>query len=250
MRAVESERTKSVAMTMDSPVTVEEKTILIVEDEADLAELLRYNFEREGYVCRCVTAGDEALAAIRKSPPDLVLLDRMLPGVSGDEVVRRVKGDPATARIPVLVLTAKVEEDEQLVGFALGADDYVTKPFSVKVLLARMAAMLRRANPSEDAGEVIVTGPVTLNRSRHEVTVGGEPVRLTATEFKLLMTLMVARGRVLGRGRLIEAVLGSTTVVLDRTIDVHITALRRKLGAAAKWVQTVRGVGYTFRPPD
>jgi DNA-binding response OmpR family regulator len=223
--------------------------VLVVEDEADLAELLRYNLERAGYACQCVSSGDAALAAIAENPPDLVLLDRMLPGRSGDEVVARVKQDPATADIRVIVLTAKVDEADQLVGFALGADDYVTKPFSMKVLLARTAALLRRNETARREPEVLAVGPVALNPQRHEVNVDGAPVRLTATQFRLLQALMATEGRVLDRSRLIEATLGPIAVVTDRTIDVHITALRRKLGEAAAWIQTVRGVGYTFRQP-
>jgi two-component system phosphate regulon response regulator PhoB len=221
----------------------------VVEDEADLAELLRFNLEREGYVCQCVGSGDAALAAIAANPPDLVLLDRMLPGRSGDEVVARIKRNPATAGIRVIVLTAKVDEADQLVGFALGADDYVTKPFSMKVLLARTAILLRRNETARREPEVLTVGPVALNPQRHEVNVDGAPVRLTATQFRLLNVLMAAEGRVMDRSRLIEATLGPVTVVTDRTIDVHITALRRKLGEAAAWIQTVRGVGYTFRQP-
>jgi DNA-binding response OmpR family regulator len=224
--------------------------VLVVEDEADLAELLRYNLEREGYACQCVSSGDAALAAIIEQPPDLVLLDRMLPGRSGDEVVARIKRDPATAGIRVIVLTAKVDEADQLVGFALGADDYVTKPFSMKVLLARTAVLLRRNETARGERDVLVLGPVALDPQRHEVNVDGVPVRLTATQFRLLNALMAAEGRVLDRSRLIAATLGPVAVVTDRTIDVHITALRRKLGEAAAWIQTVRGVGYTFRQPD
>lgn len=240
---------QAVGVRSRSRSSVRPPTVLVVEDEADLAELLRYNLEREGYACRCVSSGDAALAAIAESRPDLVLLDRMLPGRSGDEVVARIKRDPATAGIRVIVLTAKVDEADQLVGFALGADDYVTKPFSMKVLLARTAVLLRRSERTRREAEVLAVGPVALNSERHEVNVDGAPVRLTATQFRLLNVLMAAEGRVLDRSRLIEATLGPVTVVTDRTIDVHITALRRKLGEAAAWIQTVRGVGYTFRQP-
>ena len=225
-------------------------SILIVEDETDLADLLRYNLEREGYVCRSAAAGDTALAEVRRDPPQLVLLDRMLPGVSGDEVAARLKGDPRTAAIPVIVLTAKVEETDQLAGFALGADDYVTKPFSMKVLIARVAAVLRRSEGPAREGDELSIGPVRLIPSYHEVAVDGRPVTLTATEFRLLQALMAGRGRVLDRAQLIDAAMGSEVVVTDRTIDVHVLALRKKLGSAADWIRTVRGVGYAFRQPD
>lgn len=225
------------------------KRILVVEDETDLADLICYNMEREGYECRSVAAGNLVLDEIRQQRPDLVLLDRMLPGLSGDEVVGQLKRNSATANIPIILLTAKAEESDQLVGFALGADDYVSKPFSMKVLLARVTALLRRLESDSPADDVLEAGPLRLSTSHHQVTLHGEPVPLTATEFRLLATLMKAQGRVLDRARLIDSVLGAETIVTDRTIDVHVTAVRRKLRAAAEWVQTVRGVGYTFRQP-
>jgi two-component system phosphate regulon response regulator PhoB len=223
--------------------------ILVVEDEADLADMLRFNLEREGYKCRTARSGDLALEMIRKERPDLILLDRMLPGVPGDEIVAQLKRDPTTASIPVILVTAKTEETDELVGFALGADDYVAKPFSMKLLLARIGAVLRRSEAVDSDAEVLVLGPIRLVPSRYEVTVNDEKVPLTTTEFKLLKTLMGARGRVLSRSQLLDAVLGSGVVVTDRTIDVHITALRKKLSQAGRWLQTVRGVGYTFRQP-
>ncbi len=229
---------------------IPDKTILIVEDEADLAELLRLNLEREGYSCRVAGAGDEALAEARRHAPSLVLLDRMLPGLSGDEVAAILRRDPATANIPVIMLTAKVEESDELVGFALGADDYVTKPFSMKVLLARVRSIFRRTMLMETDLDTLRTGPFQLTPSRHELTVDGQPVQLTATEFRLLKALMVARGRVRNRDQLIDTAFGVGVAITDRTVDVHVTALRKKLGASAGWIQTVRGVGYTFREPQ
>lgn len=225
------------------------KTILIVEDESDLAKTLRFNLEREGYTCRCVANGRDAVADARRDPPDLLLLDRMLPGISGDEVLQQLKREPLTATIPTIMLTAKSEETDALVGFALGADDYVTKPFSIKVLLARISALFRRTEPAEVGGEVLAIGPVRLDSARHELYVSGQGVSLTAMEFRVLRALMGANGRVLSRSQLIESTLGMGVAVTDRAIDVHITALRKKLGEAAAWVQTVRGVGYTFREP-
>jgi len=227
-----------------------QKNILIVEDEEDLADLLRMNLEKEGYLCQCALAGDEALEQIEQQAPDLILLDRMLPGLSGDDVVSALKRDPRTAKIPVIVLTAKVEESDQLVGFALGADDYVTKPFSMKVLLARVAAMVRRVDAAQADPEVLSSGPFRMVPSHHQLTVGGESVHLTATEFRLLKILMRARSQVLDRQQLISRVFGEHTAITDRTIDVHVTALRKKIGAASNWLQTVRGVGYTFREPN
>lgn len=232
------------------------KTILVVEDEQDLAEVICFNLEREGYQTRRSGSGDAALAEVRTHPPDLVLLDRMLPNISGDDVAGEMRRDPATAHIPILMLTAKAEESDELVGFALGADDYVTKPFSMKVLLARVIALLRRGDAQSTDSDTLAEGPFALDRNRHELKVNGQPIGVTATEFRLLGTLMSASGRVLDRSKLIDKVLGQGAVVLDRTIDVHITSLRKKLQSAAPdenlaaWIHTVRGVGYSFRPPS
>ena len=226
------------------------KSILIVEDEPDLAELLRYNLQREGYEARCAPDGGTALAEVKRTRPDLVLLDRMLPGVSGDDVIAQLKREPSTASIPVIMLTAKAEEGDELVGFALGADDYVGKPFSMKLLVARVRAIFRRGESLRSLPEVMVAGPIGLDNGRHEITVNGESVPMTATEFRLLKSLLAADGRVLSRSQLIDSALGQGVAVTDRTIDVHITSLRRKLGEAADWVQTVRGVGYTLRDPQ
>ena len=226
------------------------RSILIVEDEADLAELVRYNLDREGYDCRCVADGRAALVEARRRNPDLILLDRMLPGLSGDEVIAQLKREPKTAAIPTIMLTAKGDESDALVGFALGADDYVTKPFSMKLLLARIAAVLRRSEGPDLEEQVLTAGGVCLDVSRHEVTAGEQVVPVTAMEFRILQSLMAGKGRVLSRAQLIEAATGSGVVVSDRTIDVHIVALRKKLGDAGRWVQTVRGIGYAFREPE
>jgi DNA-binding response OmpR family regulator len=231
------------------------KNILVVEDENDLAELICFNLQREGFATRRVDSGDKAIGEIRRDPPDLILLDRMLPVLSGDEVAQEVRRDPATSAIPIIMITAKVEESDQLVGFALGADDYVPKPFSPKVLVARVTAMLRRGEAPASDPEIMREGPFSLDWNRHELKVGGIAIAVTATEFRLLGTLMSGSGRVLDRGALIDKVLGQGAVVLDRTIDVHITSLRKKLASAdpasdhASWIHTVRGVGYCFRPP-
>lgn len=226
------------------------KNILIVEDEADLAELIRYNLEHEGYAAQVAPDGKTALALIRQNPPDLVLLDRMLPGMTGDEILTRMKREPQTTTIPVIMLTAKAEESDELIGLALGADDYITKPCSMKLLLARVAAMFRRFETNHEQQEVLVHGPFRLDTTRYELTVQDQSITLTATEFKLLKSLMLANGRVLSRVQLIDAAMGTDTVVTDRTIDVHVAALRKKLGDHAGWIQTIRGIGYTFRPND
>lgn len=225
------------------------KSILLVEDEADLADALAYHLTREGYAVRRAANGEQAMTEIGRQAPDLVVLDRMLPIMSGDDVALKIKRDPRSNQIPIIMLTAKTEETDELVGFALGADDYVRKPVNAKVLLARVGAVLRRKEAGVKSGDVLSAGPLTLDRSRHEVTVEGTPVALTATEFRMLATLMAARGRVLDREQLIDAALGDGVAVTQRTIDVHIAALRKKLVAAAHWIQTIRGVGYAFRAP-
>lgn len=225
------------------------KSILVVEDEGDLAQLICSHLEKEGYACRRLFDGAAVLAEVRRQPPDLLVLDRMLPKLSGDEIATRLKRDPRSSGIPIVMLTARAEETDALVGFALGADDYVTKPFSLKLLAARISAVLRRRDGADPESEVLSSGPIVLDRGRHQVLVDGTPTPLTATEFRVLATLMSARGRVLDRSRVIDAVLGSGVAVTNRTIDVHVAALRRKLGASSGWIQTVRGVGYTFREP-
>jgi two-component system phosphate regulon response regulator PhoB len=225
------------------------KSVLVVEDEADLADLVCFNLQREGYSCRSCSDGAAALEEIHRHSPDLIILDRMLPEMSGDELITRLRQDSQKREIPVIMLTAKAEEADELIGLTLGADDYVRKPFSMKLLLARVEAVLRRRRHSTDHPEAVTVGPIGLDRSRHEVTVNDVPVSLTATEFGVLQSLINAGGRVLSREQLIDAVLGPVVAVTDRTIDVHIAALRKKLGDASAWIQTVRGVGYTLRPP-
>lgn len=224
-------------------------SILIVEDEPDLADLLSYHLEREGYACRRADDGQRAVAEACRQPPDLIILDRMLPALSGDEVATRLRRDQRTGNIPIIMLTAKAEDEDELVGFALGADDYIRKPFSVKLLLARVAAMLRREHGAGGQRDVVSAGALVLDHGRHEVMLDGQPVELTATEFRILGALMAARGRVLTREQLIDAAIGPGAAVTNRAMDVHIAALRKKLGSAAESVHTVRGVGYAFRLP-
>lgn len=223
------------------------RSVLVIEDERDLADLLRHNLEREGYRCRCAHNGEEGLLEAMREPPDVLILDRMLPRLSGDEVLARLRRDAKTAKMLILMLTAKAEESDELVGFALGADEYVTKPFSMKLLLARIDALMRRASTAATSTQVLSVGPITLDRDRRNVALDGKPIELTATEFGILWELIAGGGRVLTRAKLIDAVLGATAVVTDRTIDVHVAALRKKMGKAGRFIQTVRGVGYAIR---
>ncbi len=232
------------------PPGVKRKTVLVVDDEKDLVDLVSYNLQRSGYQVMTSGSGTEALEMARQHKPDLMVLDLMLPGMEGTEVARRLKADPSTAGIPIVMLTAKGEETDVVVGLTLGADDYVTKPFSMKILLARLANVLRRAEQQAQGavdGTVVRAGPLAMDLSKHEVTVDGEPVKLTLTEFRLLSALATARGRVLTRDQLMDKAMGSDVFVTDRAIDVHVTAIRKKLGAAAWLVHTVRGVGYRLQ---
>jgi two-component system phosphate regulon response regulator PhoB len=223
------------------------KNILVVEDEKDLADLITYNLQRNGYDVVCVQDGQAALEAAFKQLPDLVLLDLMLPGVDGTEVARKLKGDSRTSNIPIVMLTAKGEETDVVVGLTIGADDYVTKPFSMKILLARLASVLRRSEVAPAESNLLKAGPLTIDSSKHAVVVDGQTIRLTLTEFKLLSALVIARGRVLTRDQLMDKAMGSDVFVTDRAIDVHITAIRKKLGESHWLIQTVRGVGYKLQ---
>ena len=225
--------------------TMAKKRIIIVEDEPDMADLVAMRLRREGYVVETVGDGAEALEMIRYSPPDLVLLDLMLPGMPGTEVATKLRNDARTSSVPIIMLTAKSEESDIVVGLHLGADDYITKPFSMSVLLARISAVLRRnQNTVVARGKVLEAGPIWIDVERYLVKVGGRRVSLTLTEFRLLVAIVSAKGRVLSRNQLIDQALGTDAVVTDRTIDVHLTALRKKLGRASKYIQTVRGLGY------
>jgi len=219
--------------------------ILIVEDEEDIAELLEYNLERNGYNPVSVGTGEDGLSQAREVQPDLLLLDLMLPGLSGLKVCRELKSDPATARIPVIMLTAKGEEEDIISGFEAGADDYVTKPFRPKVLLARIQAVLRRgASRRAREEDVIEMDGLRIHPGRHEVTAGGDPVELTRTEFRILHLLASRPGWVFTRGQIVKSVHGDDYPVTGRSVDVQVAALRRKLGEAGGLIRTVRGVGY------
>jgi two-component system phosphate regulon response regulator PhoB len=221
------------------------KRILVVEDERDMADLVAMRLKREGYLVDVAHDGEEGLQKVQSQPPDLALVDIMLPRLSGTDLVTEIRQDPRTAAVPIILMTAKGEEADIVVGLRLGADDYVTKPFSMSVLVARVAAVLRRAAAqAQGAKGAVRVGPVTIDTERHVVEVDGAPVTLTLTEFRLLTALVAARGRVLTRNQLIDQAMGINAIVTDRTIDVHMTALRRKLGEARSLIQTVRGIGY------
>lgn len=226
------------------------KRVLVVDDERDLVDLITYNLGRNGYDFLSAYNGGDAIELAQREQPDLIVLDLMLPGLDGTEVARRLKSDPRTTAIPIIMLTAKSEETDEVVGLTIGADDYITKPFSVKVLMARVTTVLRRSDssqtPAEENGS-LKAGPLSIDTARHEVTVDGELVKLTLTEFKLLTALLGARGRVLTRDQLMDKAMGTDVFVTDRAIDVHVTAIRKKLGTAHWLIHTVRGVGYRLQ---
>jgi two-component system phosphate regulon response regulator PhoB len=221
--------------------------ILIIEDERALTKVLSYNLEREGYETIVAHDGQEGLRKAQTQPVDLILLDLMLPTLSGLDVCRELRGGDTTRDIPIMMLTAKAEETDQIVGFSLGADDYVTKPFSVKVLLERIKALRRRVEVAPEAGDVVEHAGVKIDRLRHRATVQGRDIDLTPTEFRLLECLLRQPGRAFSRSQLMDAAIGERAIVLERTIDVHVKSLRRKLGEAGDLLETVRGVGYRFR---
>ncbi|HSZ55771.1 MAG TPA: response regulator transcription factor [Tepidisphaeraceae bacterium] len=222
-------------------------TILVIDDEKDLIELVRYNLEKEGFDVIAATDGQSGLEVVKKHRPDLVVLDLMMPGLDGLAVCQQLRNDPRAGRIPVIMLTAKATEADRIVGLELGADDYITKPFSPREVVARIKAVLRRTSPQADERQVIRHGDLAIDLSGHEVTYRGQRVSLTATEFRILEFLATRPGRVFSRDEIIDAALGNETAVFDRTVDVHITAIRRKLGPGAETVETVRGFGYKFR---
>jgi len=224
--------------------------ILIVEDDRSLADVLDYNLKQDGYQTVVANDGQDGLRQAKLRTPDLIVLDLMLPMVDGLEICRRLRADPVTRNILVLMLTAKTEETDQVVGFSVGTDDYVAKPFSVKVLLERIRALLRRRDGSANNGNVLVSQGVLVDRERHRITVDERQLDLTPSEFSLLEALVRQPGRVFSRSELIDAALGGDSLVLERTIDVHVRSLRKKLDAHAVLIETVRGVGYRFRDPS
>jgi two-component system phosphate regulon response regulator PhoB len=224
------------------------KLILVVEDDEDIRALLRHTLTKERYNVIEAALGREALAEANAKRPDAVILDIMLPDIDGLEVCRRLKTDPAMKHIPVVMLTAKSEDTDIVVGLELGAEDYITKPFSPRVLVARLKNVLRqRAVVAEKAGEEIVVEKLVIRPGKHEVVLKGTPLDLTATEFEVLQFLAARRGWVFTRHQIVEAVRGDEYVVTDRAVDVQIAGLRKKLGEYGRYIETVRGVGYRFK---
>src|SRR6266853_1854957 len=218
--------------------------VLIVEDERDIRDLLVLHLQRDGFEVTSAGSGEEALAQVRQSPPDLLVLDLMLPAMGGLEVCRRLRQEQATATLPILMLTAKADEVDRIVGLEFGADDYVTKPFSPREVILRIRAILRRGEKPE---ETLHAGPISIDPARHQVRVNGKRVRLTSLEFKLLRTLIQRRGRVQERDKLLNDVWGYESVIDTRTVDTHVRRLREKLGKAGDTIETVRGFGYRLR---
>jgi two-component system phosphate regulon response regulator PhoB len=224
-----------------------QEKILIVEDEEDVLELVRYNLEKNGYLTECAMTGREALSRAKSGVPDLVLLDLMLPHVDGLEVCRLLKADAETAALPVVMLTAKGTEADIVAGLEMGADDYITKPFSPRVLLARVKAVLRRQDvPAETDKTLLRIHDIEIDPGKHRVTVRGKEAKLTSTEFNLLRFLAARPGWVFTRYQIVDAIHGNDYPVTDRSIDVQVVGLRKKLGTAGKYIETVRGVGYRF----
>ncbi len=228
---------------------MEKATVLIVEDDQSLAEVIKYNLQREGYEVLLAHDGQDCLDQAVARQPDVIVLDLMLPVLDGLEACRQLRANAATKTIRILMLTAKAEESDQLIGFGVGADDYVTKPFSVQILLERIKALCRRDAESQ-AVPVIASQGVTIDPVRHRVTVDEAVVDLTGSEFRLLECLLRQPGRVFSRSELIDLALGEDSLVFERTIDVHVRSLRKKLTTHADVVQTVRGFGYKFRHPS
>ncbi len=230
--------------------------VLVVEDEPDIAALIAYQLTREGFRVETIGNGTEALVAIDKEAPDLVVLDRMLPGLSGDEVIQRLRDDPETLSIPVLMLTAKREQEDRIEGLELGADDYLTKPFSPRELVLRVQAVLRRAQDvgTASGGRVLRAGPLRMDLASHRVLLEGRELILTPTEFRLLESLMERRGRTQSRKQLLERVWSYESGISDRiqtrTVDMHVRRLRSKLGRVGEWIETVRGFGYRLVIPE
>ncbi len=221
--------------------------ILVVEDDRSLADVLKYNLSQAGYQVFSAYDGQDGLNQARLKLPEIIVLDVMIPVMDGLEVCRRLRANPETRDTPIIMLTAKSEESDQLIGFSVGADDYVTKPFSVKILLQRIKAMERRRQQNANGADVITSDGITVDRIKHRVSVNDQPLDLTPSEFRLLDTMIRQPGRAFDRSELIDAALGADTLVLERTIDVHIRSLRRKLNKSADSIQTVRGVGYRFK---
>jgi two-component system, OmpR family, alkaline phosphatase synthesis response regulator PhoP len=224
------------------------ESVLVIEDDEDIQELVSYNLTKEGYQTTCVGSGEEGLKTVKSKLPNLVLLDLMLPGIDGLEICKLIKADPKTQHIPIVMLTAKGEESDVVTGLELGAEDYITKPFSPKVLVARIRTILRRKGKPAATDETTVSiHELTIHPGRHEVVAKGKPIELTFTEFKILQLLARRPGWVFTRYQIVNDIRGDDVLVTDRSVDVQIVGLRRKLGPYGKYVETVRGVGYRFK---
>lgn len=222
--------------------------ILIVEDEIPILDALQYNFEKENFDVTTATSGREALSKCQAQTPDLLLLDLMIPPPDGLQVCRELRSDPRTKNIRIIMLTAKDEEVDEVVGFSMGADDYVAKPFKIRPLIERVKALLRRNASDEGNTEIIEVDGIKIDRKNHVVTIDGEELILTPTEFKLLWTLSKQPGRTFSRNELLDVSRGEDANSMERTIDVHVRALRKKLLDRAELVETIRGIGYRFKP--
>jgi two-component system alkaline phosphatase synthesis response regulator PhoP len=223
-------------------------TIYIIEDETDIADLIKYSLNLKGFKTQCYYSGEEGLRAIEKDKPDLIILDLMLPGMSGTKICQRLKENAQTKNIPIIMVTAKGEESDVAFGFEVGADDYVTKPFSPKILIARVTAVLKRSKtPTKTETDILDIGNLSLHPGRHEVLVNGEKVDLTKSEFQILQKLARKPGWVFTRAQIVEAIHGDNFAVTDRAIDFQMVGLRKKLGEMGNYLETVRGVGYRFK---
>jgi len=225
-------------------------SILAVDDEEDILELVRYTLTKEGYDVTGAESGEQALKSVRTHRPDAIVLDLMLPGLDGLDLCRTLKGSPQTAQIPIIMLTAKGEEADMVTGLEMGADDYIVKPFSPRVLAARIKAVLRRKRMPENPEEPLKFGDLVIHPEQHQIRVNNKTVELTATEFRILLTLVRRPGWVFSRDQIVDSAQGSNAVVTSRSVDVHIVSLRRKLGNIGPCIETIRGVGYRFREPD
>ena len=240
---------RSVRESLPGKEKMKEK-ILIIEDDKHISKLIYYNLEKAGYDCSAFYKGEEALKSLAKQPVELVILDIMLPEMDGLEVCRSLKQDAKLKHIPVIMLTAKGEEVDRVVGLELGADDYMTKPFSPRELILRIKAILRRAKPQETSKDILIRGDLVIDIPKHKVTINGKEIILTNMEFKLLVLLIERHGRVQSRDRLLSDVWDLNAEIYTRTVDTHIKRLRNKLGKLGKYIETVRGMGYRFKEED
>ncbi len=228
--------------------THERQNILVVEDDPDISELVQYNLEKDGYCVHTASNGEDGLVLAQQFHPSLVILDIMLPGMSGLKICSKLRENPATRSLPIIFLTAKGEESDLIIGFEMGADDYISKPFSPKELVARVKAVLRRGLDSSTSSspQAIEVGPISIDHDKHQIMHAGKPLNLTLAEFNLLSLLASKPGHVFTREKILEKVSGHGTYVVDRNVDVHIRSIRKKLGEDCHYVETIRGVGYKW----